>query len=163
VERLLADLAETRRRLEVAERRAAQQGLAGLLGEAEEVVTPDGAFRLLAAQVDPASAPTMERLREVADWLRDKLGGSSVLLLATVPDGRPQLLATVSKDLTARGLHAGKLLREVADAIGGRGGGNRPELAQGGGGDPAKLPQGLARGREAARAQSGGAGAAGQA
>src|SRR4029453_16385574 len=56
-ERLLTELAEVRRRVEGAERRAAQQGLDGLLREAEEVATPDGAFRLLAVQVDPASAP----------------------------------------------------------------------------------------------------------
>ena len=102
----------------------------------------------------PRSAPTMERLREVADWVRDKLGGPSVLLLASVPNGSPQLLATVSKSLTGQGLDAGRLLKEVADAIGGRAGG-RSEMAQGGGGDRQKLPQGLERGRQAARAQAG--------
>ena len=67
----------------------------------------------------------MERLREVADWLRDKLDGPSVLLLASVPNGSPQLLATVSKALTGQGLHAGQLLNEVADTIGGQAGAGR--------------------------------------
>jgi len=155
VERLLAELGETRRRLEAAERKAAQGALSALLGQAETVDSPAGAFRLLAARVDPASAPTMERLREAADWLRDKLGGPSVLLLAAVPDGRPLLLVTVGRELTGGGLHAGKLLREVAQTMKGGGGGNRPELAQGGGGDPALLDEGLAQGRRAARAQAG--------
>ena len=154
VKGLLADLAEARRRLEAAERRAAQQGLEGLLAAAQEVVTPAGPVRVLAAEVPAASAPTMERLREVSDWLRDKLAQPSALVLASVPNGRPQLLAVVSKELAARGLHAGKLLDEVAQAMDGRAGG-RPELAQGGGGDPAKLAAALARGRQAALAQVG--------
>jgi alanyl-tRNA synthetase len=152
--RLQGELAEARRRLEGAERKLAQQGLQALLEQASEVEAPGGPFRLLAVEVDPAAAPTMERLREVADWVRDKLGGPSVLLLASVPNGSPQLLATVSKSLTGQGLDAGRLLREVADAIGGRAGG-RAEMAQGGGGDRQKLPQGLERGRQAARAQAG--------
>jgi alanyl-tRNA synthetase len=95
----------------------------------------------------------MERLREVADWLRDKLGAPSVLLLGSVVDSRPQLLAMVSPALTQRGLDARRLFDEVAQAMGGRGGG-RPELAQGGGGDPAKLPQALERGRQAVLSQA---------
>ncbi len=156
--RLLGELTEVRRRLEHAERKAAQQGLHAVLGQAQEVAVRNGSFKVLAAEVDRDSAPTLERLREVADWLRDKLGGPSVLLLATRSDAGPQLLAAVSKDLTAQGLHAGKLLNEVARAIGGRAGG-RPELAQGGGGDASKLADGLERGRRAAQAQASGEGA----
>ena len=52
------------------------------------------------------------------------------------------LVAAVSKDLTAR-FHAGKLVQEVAKAVGG-GGGGRPDLAQAGGKDPAKLDRALA-------------------
>jgi alanyl-tRNA synthetase len=154
VQRIIGELGDLRRRLEAAERRAAQQGLAATLARAEDVAAPGGSFKLLAAEVDVSSAQTMERLREAADWLRDKLGGPSVLLLAAAPDSGPLLLATVSKELTGRGLHGGRLLGEVAGAVGGRGGG-RPELAQGGGGDPAKLEAGLQRGRRAALSQAG--------
>jgi alanyl-tRNA synthetase len=154
IEQLQTELADQRRRVEAAERRASQQGLGELLGAAQSVPGSNGsAFKLLTAQVDPASAPNMERLREVADWLRDKLGAPSVLLLGSVVDSRPQLLAMVSPALTQRGLDARKLFNEVAQAMGGRGGG-RPELAQGGGGDPAKLPQALERGRQAVLSQA---------
>jgi alanyl-tRNA synthetase len=149
VAQLLSEVTELRRRAEAAERKAAQQGLGALLEQAEEIQHPDGAYRVVAAQVDASAAPTMERLREVSDWLRDKLGGPSVLLLSSVTDGRPQFLAMVSPPLTRRGLHAGKLIAEVAQEAGGRAGG-RPEMAQGGGGDPAKLDAALARGKRAA-------------
>ncbi|MGI8422761.1 MAG: alanine--tRNA ligase [Chloroflexota bacterium] len=147
VTRLLAELSETRRRAEAAERKNAQQGLFSLLEQAGDV---DGC-RVVAAQLDAATAPTIERLREAADWLRDKLDGPSAIVLASVPDGRPQLLATVSPELVKRGVHAGKLLNEVNQEVGSRGGG-RPEMAQGGGGDPAKLAAGLDRARRFALA-----------
>ena len=146
VTQLLAELNDARKRLEAAERKAAQQGLGSLL---EGAAQAGGGFHVVAAQLDVAIAPTMERLREAADWVRDKLGGPAVVVLASVADGRPQLLAAVSPELAKQGLHAGKLLNEVAQEIGGRGGG-RPELAQGGGGDPAKLNAGLDRARRAA-------------
>jgi alanyl-tRNA synthetase len=125
-----------------------------LLALAQDAPGIDGTgFKVLAAQVDAASAPNMERLREVGDWLRDKLGAPSVLLLASVVDGRPNMVAAVSPQLAQRGVDARKVFNAAAQAMGGRGGG-RPELAQGGGGDPAKLDEALARGREAALAQA---------
>ncbi|HEU5318273.1 MAG TPA: alanine--tRNA ligase [Chloroflexota bacterium] len=147
VTQLLAELSETRRKLEAAERKSAQAGLAGTLEQAAE----GSGFKVVAAALDPATAPTMERLREASDWVRDKLGAPAVIALGSVVDGRPQLLVSVSPDLTKRGLHAGKLLNEVNQEMGSRGGG-RPELAQGGGGDPAKLAAGLERAKRAALA-----------
>ncbi|MGQ9568489.1 MAG: DHHA1 domain-containing protein, partial [Anaerolineae bacterium] len=61
-----------------------------------------------------------------------------------VIDGRPALVAAVTPDLVKRGLHAGELVREVAGAVGG-GGGGRPTLAEAGGRDPGRLPEALAR------------------
>ena len=98
-----------------------------------------GGVTLLAAQ---ASAAGMDALRGVADELKAKLG-SAVLALGAVDDGKVQLVVAVTPDLTAKGLHAGKLVKDLA-AICGGGGGGKPELAQAGGKDPAKLPEALA-------------------
>ncbi len=69
-------------------------------------------------------------LRTLADRLRDKLG-SGVIALGSAKEGKAALLVVVTKDLTAR-VRAGDLIREMAAAIGGTGGG-RPEMAQAGG------------------------------
>ena len=74
---------------------------------------------MLTAQVD---ADTMETLREMSDWFRDRLG-SGVVVLGTVIDDKPLMIASVTQDLTGRGLHAGKLVKAVAAVVGGGGGG----------------------------------------
>jgi alanyl-tRNA synthetase len=89
-----------------------------------------------------AEVPSQDALSQLGDRLRDRLG-SGVLLLGAALDGRPALLALVTPDLVARGLKAGALLGATAQALGGRGGG-RPDRAQGGGGDPARLDEALA-------------------
>jgi alanyl-tRNA synthetase len=82
-----------------------------------------------------------EGLRAVVDRLRDRLG-SGIVCVGSVVDGRVSLVAAVTKDLTPR-FHAGKLIQEVAKVAGGSGGG-RPELAQAGAKDPARLDEALA-------------------
>jgi len=81
------------------------------------------------------SAPTAE-LRNMADALRDKLG-SGVVVLGASDGEKVTLIAAVTKDLAGR-LHAGKLVGRLAPIVGGKGGG-RPDFAQAGGRDPAKL------------------------
>ncbi len=76
-------------------------------------------------------------LRELADQLRDKLAPAVVLLGAQSGD-KAILACSVSKDITDR-FHAGNLVREAAQMVGG-GGGGRPDFAQAGGSDPTKLP-----------------------
>ena len=72
----------------------------------------------------------------MVDALRDKLK-SGVVLLASESDGRVALALGVTPDLTKR-FPAGRLIREVASVVGGKGGG-RPDFAQAGGRDPSKL------------------------
>ena len=96
-------------------------------------------MQLITARTEAASA---ESLREAADHLRDKLG-SGVVVLGTVIDGKPSLVAMATKDAVERGAHAGRLLKVVASVVGG-GGGGRPELAQAGGRDPGRLDDALA-------------------
>jgi alanyl-tRNA synthetase len=75
-------------------------------------------------------------MRALADQLRDKLK-SGVVALGAANDGKVSLLVVVTKDLIAR-LKAGDIIKEMASEVGGTGGG-RPEMAQAGGKDPAKL------------------------
>src|SRR5258705_13389620 len=79
-------------------------------------------------------------LRSVADTLRTRLG-SGVVCVGGVLDGKVSLIAAATKDLPSR-FPAGKLVQEVAKAVGG-GGGGRPALAQAGGKDPAHLDAAL--------------------
>jgi alanyl-tRNA synthetase len=83
----------------------------------------------------------MEILREMTDWFRDRLV-SGVVVLGTVLDGRPALVAAVTSDLVERGVDADKLVRGIAHIVGG-GGGGRPTLAQAGGRDPSRLDDAL--------------------
>jgi len=112
---------------------ASSQG-SDLAGQAVEVA----GIKVLAANlegVDPKA------LRDTMDQLKNKLG-SAAIVLAAVQGDKISLVAGVTKDLTDR-LQAGKLLQEVAQQVGGKGGG-RADMAQGGGTEPAKLPAALA-------------------
>jgi alanyl-tRNA synthetase len=79
-------------------------------------------------------------MRALADQLRDKLK-SGVVALGAANDGKVSLLVVVTKDLIAR-LKAGDIIKDMASEVGGTGGG-RPEMAQAGGKDPAKLDAAL--------------------
>ena len=93
--------------------------------------------KVLAAALEGADAKT---LRETMDKLKDRLK-SAAIVLGTVSDGRVSLVAGVTKDLTAK-VKAGELVNFVAQQVGGKGGG-RPDMAQAGGAEPAKLPGAL--------------------
>lgn len=94
-------------------------------------------IKVLAAQVN---APDMEALRQTADMLRDKIQ-NGVIVLGAVVDGKVNLVAVVHPSGLS-GLHAGKIIKDVAKITGG-GGGGRPDMAQAGGKDPSKLREAL--------------------
>jgi len=96
-----------------------------------------GNARVLAAALDGADAKS---LRETMDKLKDRLG-SAAIVLGSVDSGKVTLIAGVTSDLTGK-LKAGDLVNFVAQQVGGKGGG-RPDLAQAGGTEPAKLPAAL--------------------
>ncbi len=94
---------------------------------------------VLAAQIPNADADV---LRQLADRFRDQ-HPSGVIVLASAHEGRPIIVAAVTKDLVARGLHAGQLAKAAAERVGG-GGGGKPTLAQAGGVDVDHIPDALA-------------------
>lgn len=83
---------------------------------------------------------SVKTLRVAGDRLRDQMGSGIVVLIAEL-DGKVSLLAMVSKDLTGR-YRAGEIVKRVAELVGGHGGG-RPDMAQAGGNQPAKIPAAL--------------------
>ncbi len=94
-------------------------------------------FKVLAATLEGADART---LRQTLDQLKDKLK-SAAIVLGAVNDGKVSLIAGVTSDLTAK-VKAGELVNYVAQQVGGKGGG-RPDMAQAGGTEAAKLPGAL--------------------
>ena len=80
-------------------------------------------------------------LREITEKVLDKLQ-SGVVVLGTKGEGKVSFSVMISKDLVKKGLHAGKLIKDVA-AIAGGGGGGRPDMAQAGGKNPEKLEEAL--------------------
>ncbi len=144
VRQLQEQNAALQREVAALKQKQAQASTADLLDQA---VAVDG-FQVLAVQVQ---AGDVETLRQLTDWLRDRLG-SSVVAVGAVIDDKPMLVAAVTQDLIARGLHAGNLVRDAARLIGG-GGGGKPNLAQAGGKESARLPEALASVPEWVRAQ----------
>jgi alanyl-tRNA synthetase len=135
VARLQAEQRDQQKEIEHLRRKLASGGGRDLAAEARDV----GGVRVLATRADVADA---KALREVADQLRDKLR-SGVIVLAGVEGDKIALVATVTSDLVDR-YNAGKIVGEVAKAVGGKGGG-RADMAQGGGSQPQHLDAALSR------------------
>ncbi|MGH7355967.1 MAG: alanine--tRNA ligase, partial [Candidatus Rokuibacteriota bacterium] len=127
------------------EQRALEKQLAGLetklaRGRAEELVGGARQVNGIAVVTGRVDGLDLEGLRALADTLRDRLG-SGVVCVGSVADGKVNVVSAVTKDLTRR-ISAGKIVQEVAAAVGGRGGG-RPDLAQGGGPETGQLDAAL--------------------
>lgn len=90
--------------------------------------------------VQKVHADNMDALRNLGDQLRDKVGGAVVL--ATEMEGKAVILAMAVKDAVAKGIHSGNIVKEIAKLCGG-GGGGKPDMAQAGAKDLAKLDDAL--------------------
>ena len=90
-----------------------------------------------------AEVPDMDELRSVADMTCEKLQ-AGVVVLAAVQDGKVNLVVKASKEAVAKGIHAGKIIKEAAQAVGG-GGGGRPDMAQAGGRQPENIDAAFAK------------------
>jgi len=133
VERLAAHAKQLEKQLQAAKERGARSQVSELVERVRQVKDV-GVLAALVQDVDPGT------MRALVDSLRQKLG-SGVVVLGTTTNGKVALIVGVTKDLTSR-LHAGKIVKEVAQRVGGSGGG-RPDLAEAGGKDAAGLPKAL--------------------
>jgi alanyl-tRNA synthetase len=134
VERILEEKRAQERQIDVLKTKFAQSMARDLDSKAKD---KNGA-RYLVAQVDGLDR---QQMRALADTLRNKWKSAAVVLAST-EDGGVSIVAAVTQDLTKK-LQAGNLVRSLAQAVGGKGGG-RPDMAEGGGKDPSALPQALA-------------------
>ena len=134
IDGLLDELSQLRREKETLERKLSLSSARDLLERREDV----GGVSVLAARVDAANVDSM---REMGDWLRDKMG-SGVVVLGAVINERPSLISMVTPDLRSAGLDAAGIVRGAAKVIGG-GGGGRPDAAQAGGRDASRLDDAL--------------------
>ncbi len=102
--------------------------------------------------VGKIQAANMDELRNNADLLCNKFDKAGVVVLGAILNDKVNFVVKVNKDGVARGLHAGKIVKEVAMVTGGNGGG-RPDMAQAGGKQPEKLNDAFAKAHEVIQSQ----------
>jgi alanyl-tRNA synthetase len=137
-----ADAAQTQ--IQRLQQRLARQEFETLVKQVETVA----GVPLVAARV---GAPSVDILREMTDWFRDRLR-SGVFVLGGIVGGRPAFVASITPDIVERGADAAEIVRRLGRVAGG-GGGGRPTMAEAGGSDPSKLDEALAQAAELLRAQ----------
>lgn len=135
IEGLLEDLDSNRKQVSSLRRELASRQFRDLL----ENPTMVSSVPVVATIIPDSNAET---LREMTDLFRQRYK-SGVVVLGTSMEGKPLLIAAVTEDLVERGLHAGNLIKHVAQPIGG-GGGGKPTLAQAGGKNGEHLEDALA-------------------
>lgn len=121
---LITELGTMNKNLENLKRQAALQQARSLLESTENI----GRAQAIIAHMPESN---LELLRDMADYLKDKLG-SGIVVLSSIVQDKPVFVAAVTSDLVGRGYHAGNIIREVTRAAGG-GGGGKPGMATGGG------------------------------
>jgi len=100
-----------------------------------------------------AKAAGMDELRQIADKTCENFE-QGVAVISCVNDGKVNLVVKASKAAVKAGIHAGKIIREAAQLVGG-GGGGRPDMAQAGGKDPEGLPKAFEKAAEVIKTQLG--------
>ena len=127
----------TQRRVKELEKKVEEVAVKAQAGSSKDLVEQArelNGLKVLATRMDPADPKVY---RGLADQLRDRIK-SGVVAIGGEKDGKAVILVAVTKDAVARGLHAGNLVRELAKEVNGTGGG-KPDMAQAGGEEPAKL------------------------
>ncbi len=141
LERLVQEMKEKDKEIIILKQKMAGSQVEDLLGQVKEI----NGVKLLTAKVEGIDG---DALRNLGDELKQKLG-SGVIVLASDLGGKVLLVTMVTDDLTKR-YQAGKIIGQVAKVVGG-GGGGRPNMAQAGGKDAAKIDQALAKAEEMIR------------
>ena len=118
------------------------------LGDVMNQVKEVNGVKFLAAKVDGVD---MNGLRNLGDQLKEKLG-EGVVLVASVQDGKVNLMASATDEAQKKGAHAGNLIKAIASLVGG-GGGGRPNMAQAGGKNPAGVEEALKKAEEVIASQ----------
>jgi alanyl-tRNA synthetase len=139
VEALAEQVKTLDKQMKEAEAATAMQKLDGILAAATEVK----GMKLISAAVGEVSAEALKKLAEAAL----AKAGSAVVVLGASTAGKAQFIVAVSSDLVKQGVHAGKIIKEVAKVAGG-GGGGQPGMANAGGRDVAKIEEAVAKARE---------------
>jgi alanyl-tRNA synthetase len=137
IQRLQAEVKRLAKEVTALRTRAAAGPDAAASGETLEIA---GAKVVLRKVAGLEKAP----LRDLADSLKARIE-SGVVVLASAGDGRVSIVVSVTKDLAGR-VHAGQIVKEIAPIVGG-GGGGRPDFAEAGGKDPARIDDLLQRSR----------------
>jgi alanyl-tRNA synthetase len=147
----VAGLQEEIKKLQAQLKKGAATDLAGVGDKLLASATDVNGAKIVVGEMPAAPE---DALRTQVDRIRQK-AGSAVVVIGWADDGKVGLLAAATDDLVKKGAHAGKLVQEAAKVVGGKGGG-RPNLAQAGGKEPAKLAEALETARKLAGQQLGG-------
>lgn len=144
IEAMLEEIKSLHSENEKLKSKMANDSLGNVMDQVQEIK----GVKLLAARVDGVD---MNGLRNLGDQLKDKLG-EGIIVLASVTDGKVNLMTAVTEEAQKKGAHAGNLIKAIAGLVGG-GGGGRPNMAQAGGKNPAGVEAALAKSAEVAGEQ----------
>ncbi len=143
---LLSELKEAHSQIEALKSEAAKSAMGDVSQDVKEI----GGIKFVASKMEGVDAGG---LRELGDSLKDKLG-ECVIVLASVNDGKVQLMATATEKAMKAGAHAGNLIKGIAGLVGG-GGGGRPNMAMAGGKDSSGVEAALAEAEKVLSSQIG--------
>ena len=147
IQRIQDENDELRRQMQALERQNTLQAAEILLDTRQDI----NGISVLSARTEASNADAM---REISDWLRDKMGSGIVVLGAVIND-RPTISVGITRDLVDGGADARDYARDLGSIIGG-GGGGRPDMAQAGGRNAEKLDAAIASAADIVREKTGG-------
>ncbi len=143
-EAVMEELKNTQKELESLKAKMAAAQAGDIMNNAEKI----GDIDLICARFD---SQTPDALKTMADDIKSK-NTNAVIVFAALTDGKITFVAMTGKDALVKGVHAGKIIKEITAVAGGSGGG-KPDMAQGGGKDESKIDEALAKAREIVKGQ----------